>query len=115
MTDDRQAVRLVRRDGWTPARRLGFLSMLAESGNVSVATGRCGLSRQAAYRLRRRDAEFARQWDEALVEHVAREEREYLAYVAELQARAAAILEAREISLRTQSTYQSRVNFAGQW
>lgn len=113
MTDDRQAVRFVRRDGWTPARRLAFLSVLAECGNVSAATGMCGMSRESVYRLRRRDPEFARQWDAALVEHVACEEREYEAVVAMLLARAAAIQEARNISPWTPSTYQSGVNFAG--
>ena len=51
-----------RHDGWTPARRLQFLESLAQDGNVRVACARVGLSREAAYRLRRRDALFARAW-----------------------------------------------------
>jgi hypothetical protein len=113
MIDDRPVVvRPVRTDGWTPARRLHFLAVLAQCADVSIAARTCRMSRQSAYALRRRDPGFARQWDEARSELPARQEREYLAYVAQLQARAAAILEAREISLRTPSTYQSRVNFA---
>jgi hypothetical protein len=103
----------VRRDGWTPARRSRFLAVLAEVGSVSVASGICGLSRASVYQLRRRDAGFARQWAEALVAHVPRQEREYHAVVAALLARAATIQEARNISPWTQSTYQPRVNFAG--
>ena len=39
-----------------------FLESLAQDGNVRVACARVGLSREAAYRLRRRDALFARAW-----------------------------------------------------
>jgi hypothetical protein len=112
MTEDR-SIRGVRRDGWTPARRSRFLAALAQVGSVSVAAGICGLSRASVYGLRRRDAGFARQWAEALVEHVARQEREYHAVVAALLTRAATIEEARNISPWTPSTYQPRVNFAG--
>ena len=108
-----EPTRRVRRDGWTPARRARFLAALAQVGSISVATGICGLSREAAYRFRRRDAEFARQWDEALAAHVARQEREYRAVVAALVAGAKAIQDGREYSPWTPSTYQSRVNFAG--
>jgi hypothetical protein len=51
-----------RHDGWTPARKVQFLEALALDGNVSAACARVGLSREAAYRLRRRDALFARAW-----------------------------------------------------
>lgn len=91
MAQAQHTVRPVRRDGWTSARRLRFLTALAEFGDVSVATRACAMSRQSAYALRRRDAGFGRQWDEALAELTARQERELLAVVAELQARAAAI------------------------
>lgn len=113
MTQVLQADRPARRDGWTPARRLRFLAALAEFGDVSLAARACGMSRQSAYALRRRDAGFALAWDHAGAELAARQEREYLAYVAQLQAGIARIREAREISLRTPSIYQSRVNFAG--
>ena len=51
-----------RHDGWTPARLVQFLESLAADGNVRAACARVGLSREAAYRLRRRDALFARAW-----------------------------------------------------
>ena len=51
-----------RHDGWTPARKAQFLEALAGDGNVRAACARVGLSREAAYRLRRRDALFARAW-----------------------------------------------------
>lgn len=59
-----------RRDGWTAARQQEFLEMLADSGSVAQAARRVGLSRQAAYRLRRHpEAEdFRRAWDLALAE-----------------------------------------------
>lgn len=53
--------------GWTPERRTQFLDYLADYGNVRAACLRVGLSREAAYRLRRRDAAFARGWAAALV------------------------------------------------
>lgn len=51
-----------RHDGWTPARKAQFLESLAGDGNVRAACARVGLSREAAYRLRRRDPLFARAW-----------------------------------------------------
>ncbi len=57
----------VRHDGWTEARRTAFLEHLAACGNVRAASARAGMSHEAAYRLRRRDALFARGWDAALV------------------------------------------------
>lgn len=83
-----QPVRPVRQDGWTPARRLRFLAALEECADVSIAAKVCGMSRQSAYALRRRDPAFARQWDAARAEMFARQEREYLAVIADLQARA---------------------------
>jgi hypothetical protein len=53
---------ITRHDGWTPARKVQFLEALAADGNVRAACARVGLSREAAYRLRRRDALFARAW-----------------------------------------------------
>lgn len=97
MIRDRKAARAVRSDGWTPARRLRFLAVLAECADVSVAARASGMSRQSAYVLRRRDDGFARQWDEARAELAARQDREFQAVVAELLARAAAIQEARGI------------------
>ena len=54
--------RAVRRDGWTPSRRQDFLAALAAGCDVRRASGRVGLSREGAYRLRRRDPEFAQAW-----------------------------------------------------
>jgi len=52
--------------GWTPERRAKFLALLAENGNVRLSALSCGLSPQSAYKLRRRDATFARTWMAAL-------------------------------------------------
>jgi hypothetical protein len=53
--------------GWTRERKMQFLDHLAGNGNVRAACRRVGLSREAAYRLRRRDPLFARGWAAALV------------------------------------------------
>jgi hypothetical protein len=52
----------IRHDGWTAARRIQFLEALAEDGNVRAASARVGMSRAAAYFLRRREPLFARAW-----------------------------------------------------
>jgi hypothetical protein len=67
MTQQTPIAAAVRHDGWTQARRTQFLDHLAHAGSVSAASGHVGMSREAAYRLRRRDALFARGWDAALV------------------------------------------------
>lgn len=54
--------------GWTPERKVQFLDHLAGKGNVRAACARVRLSREAAYRLRRRDPLFARGWAAALVQ-----------------------------------------------
>ena len=56
--------------------RVRFLDVLADSGNVSRAAARVGVSRETAYRARRRHADFARVWDAALVHARARGEAE---------------------------------------
>jgi hypothetical protein len=56
-----------RRDGWSPQRKLRFLDRLAANGNVRSACAAVGMSREAAYTLRRRDALFARGWAAALL------------------------------------------------
>ena len=56
-----------RHDGWTAVRKTQFLEALADDGNVRAACARVGLSREAAYRLRRRDPLFARAWAAAQV------------------------------------------------
>ena len=55
-------------DGWTPDRKVRFLDHLAASGKVHVSAARVGMSREAAYRLRRRDPLVARAWDAALMQ-----------------------------------------------
>lgn len=60
--DDHALVR-----GWTPERQTQFLDHLALKGNVHASCRRVGLSREAAYRLRRRDRLFARGWAAAMV------------------------------------------------
>jgi hypothetical protein len=56
-----------RHDGWTAERRARFLDSLAARGNVRLACRRVNLSPEAAYRLKRRDPQFARGWAAALV------------------------------------------------
>ena len=58
--------RPIRYDGWTPDRRQRFLDLLAAGLDVRRACAGVGLSRQAAYTLRRRDPAFAQAWDGAL-------------------------------------------------
>lgn len=55
-----------RHDGWTRERRRRFLEFLAAGRDISLACRGTGLSRQAAYKLRRRDPAFAREWGAAL-------------------------------------------------
>jgi hypothetical protein len=59
-----------RHDGWTAARQQEFLHMLADTGSVAQAARRVGMSRQAAYRLRRHPAatDFRTAWDLAVDE-----------------------------------------------
>ena len=48
--------------------RARFLDALATSGNVRASAARVGVSRETAYRARRRYPDFAQLWDAALVE-----------------------------------------------
>jgi hypothetical protein len=65
-----------RRDGWTAERRAAFLECLREKPDVARACARAGLSRQAAYKLRRRDPAFALAWKVAIeVAHQAKVDR----------------------------------------
>jgi molybdenum-dependent DNA-binding transcriptional regulator ModE len=58
----------IRRDGWTAERQLRFLDTLARTRSVTRAARAAGMSRESAYRLRRRKdgALFAAAWDRAL-------------------------------------------------
>lgn len=53
-------------NGWTKARRAAFLEELAMSCNVRRAHAAAEMALGSAYRLRRRDPLFAKQWHEAL-------------------------------------------------
>lgn len=55
-----------RRDGWTKAKRAIFLAELAASCNIRRASAAAEMSSAATYRLRQRDAEFAKAWQAAL-------------------------------------------------
>lgn len=60
----------------TPKRRMRFLATLAECGNVSRAALASGMSRDAVYDLRQRDADFAASWTDALEQASDRLEQE---------------------------------------
>lgn len=54
----------------------GFIAALAETGNVSRAAKAAQIGRDAAYRLRGSDPDFARLWEEAEIEAAAMLEAE---------------------------------------
>ncbi len=56
-----------RHDGWTPETRVKFLEALANCGNISTAAAFVQRSRTSAYSLKRRDVNFSRGWDAALL------------------------------------------------
>nr|WP_161593767.1 hypothetical protein [Parerythrobacter lutipelagi] len=56
-----------RRTVFLPALKSRFLEHLSEFGNVGLACKRAGVSRQTAYRERRRQPAFARLWDAAML------------------------------------------------
>lgn len=57
-----------RRDGWTPPKQAEFIGELAETRSVSEAARRVGMTRETAYRLRRRkwSSSFCKAWDAAM-------------------------------------------------
>jgi len=59
----------IRRDGWTAERQRRFLDTLWRTGSVSAAAASAGMSRESAYRLRRRKGGFAADWNRALESH----------------------------------------------
>ena len=72
-------------NGWTAARQAHFLGHLAETGSVSAACARVGMSRKGAYALRqKRGAEsFCAAWDAALglpIRRVTIDDLQFLAY-----------------------------------
>jgi hypothetical protein len=72
-------------NGWTALRQAHFLGWLAETGSVSAACARVGMSRNSAYKLRGKPhaESFAAAWDAALgkpVRKVTIEDLPFLAY-----------------------------------
>ncbi len=63
--------RSFRRDGWTIRRQLAFLDVLTQTRSVTAAARAVGMSRESAYRLRRRPSAslFAAAWGRALEGH----------------------------------------------
>ena len=57
-----------RADGWTPVRQAEFIGELAETRSVTEAARRVGMTRETAYRLRRRKwaESFCAAWDAAM-------------------------------------------------
>lgn len=57
-----------RSDGWTAERQCAFIAALARTGCVGSAAEAAGMSRETAYRLRRRKGaeSFAAAWDSIL-------------------------------------------------
>ena len=66
--DQQDTSQRFRRDGWTPARQLRFLDTLGRTRSVTRAAAAAGMSRESAYRLRKRAsaALFAAAWDRSL-------------------------------------------------
>ena len=59
-------VRQVRKDGWTAGRRRTFLDHLSATCNVRASAAAAGMGEHSAYALRRRDPEFAGEWQAAI-------------------------------------------------
>jgi len=57
-----------RRDGWTPMRQARFIGFLAQTGCVRKAAQLVGLTRESAYRLRKRSGagSFIAAWNTAM-------------------------------------------------
>jgi len=57
-----------RADGWSPLRQAEFIGLLAQTRCVKQAAGQVGMSRESAYRLRRKPGaeEFVAAWDAIL-------------------------------------------------
>jgi len=85
MTDASEPLttRPIRHDGWTAERRRRFHELLAAGLDVRRACAGVGLSRQAAYALRRREPAFAEAWDGALSSARAADEAAFYAMLPE--------------------------------
>lgn len=64
-----------RRDGWTPLRQAAFLGYLAETRCVKRAAAKVGMSRESAYRLRRKEgaAGFCAAWSTIMGDAIMRD------------------------------------------
>ncbi len=62
----RAQLRPVRHDGWIVRKRAVFLDHVAATGNVSASARFVGFGEGGAYKLRRREPDFAQQWRVAL-------------------------------------------------
>ena len=67
-----------RQNSFSAKRRSAFLANLAESSNVSKSAEKAGVCVSQAYRARREDPKFARQWFAALSEGYTHLEMEIL-------------------------------------
>ena len=58
----------IRHDGWTPERQRMFIAALCATGTVESAARSVGMSRMAAYNLRKREGaeSFADAWENAI-------------------------------------------------
>lgn len=65
-------------NGWTEERRAAFLAHLAVSSNVRASVRKAGMTKSSLYRLRDRDIDFRKQWEDALAEGYALLEMEML-------------------------------------
>lgn len=65
--------------GFDARARKVFLEHLATSSNVAASARKAGISSSRAYALKRKNADFARDWQAALAEGFARLESELLA------------------------------------
>jgi hypothetical protein len=88
-TNGRPQRRATKPGGWTKRRCAVFLDHLAATCNVTASAAAAGLHWSGAYALRRRDPEFAEQWQAALAAG-------YDALETMLVARAANVRPARE-------------------
>jgi hypothetical protein len=87
------------RTRWTAEKRKRFLDVLAQTGNVALASRAIGNASTSSVRcLRRADPGFAAEWDQAIAEALARLE-------AALVARALAAVEAHSSALEAEAPF----------
>lgn len=79
-SDGRMRQCKARRDGWTARKRRIFLDHLAATSNATDSARAAGMHPRSAFALRRRDDQFAEEWDEALGEYETRLEGKLVVY-----------------------------------